>query len=287
VLAAAAQRGLSLEVLRLDVTDEASIAAAVEQIVAEAGTIYGLVNNAGLGQRGCFEDVADAEVRRLFEVNFFGVLAVTRRVLPSMREARRGRVLTVTSVGGRIASFGLSGYCASKFALEGFGEALALEVAPFGLHSVLIEPGIVKTPHWTVHRGTAARALDPASPYAAMFARHEAIADRRTERSRILPVHVARTIHTALTAKRPRMRYVVGAPAAAAVLLRRYLPEGLFERVYFGSLLRRITQGEPPSPATVSPSSPSSSSSSSSSPTPPTTPSSAAGGAGTAKVLQA
>jgi NAD(P)-dependent dehydrogenase (short-subunit alcohol dehydrogenase family) len=243
VLAAAAERGVRLEVLRLDVTDQQSIDAAVETAIARSGAIYGLVNNAGLGQRGCFEDVTDAELRQLFEVNFFGVLAVTRRVLPSMRAAGRGRIVTISSVGGRVASFGLSGYCASKFALEGFGEALALEVAPFGLHSILIEPGIVRTPHWTINRGTARGALDPKSPYYAMFQRHEAIADRRTATSRILPEHVAKAVHRALTARRPKMRYVVGRPAALVVLLRRYLPNDLFERVYFGLLLRKLTRG--------------------------------------------
>jgi NAD(P)-dependent dehydrogenase (short-subunit alcohol dehydrogenase family) len=246
VLAAAAQRGVDLQVLRLDVTDEASIDAAVDAIVSAENGIFGLVNNAGLGQRGCFEDISDAEFRHLFDVNFFGALTVTRRVLPHMRAAGRGRIVTISSVGGRIASFGLSSYCASKFALEGFGEALALETAPFGLHSILIEPGIVKTPHWTVNRGTTERALDPASPYHAMFERHEAIADRRTERSGILPNHVAKAVHQALAAKRPKMRYIVGRPAALVVALRRYLPNDLFERAYFGLLLRQIAREAPP-----------------------------------------
>ena len=249
--AAADLRGLELEALELDVTDEGSIQAAVDEVVARAGGLFGLVNNAGLGQRGCFEDVSDAEVRRLFDVNFFGALAVTRRVLPIMREARRGRVIGISSVGGRVASFGLSSYCATKFALEGFGEALALEIAPFGLHSILIEPGIVKTPHWSINRGTAQRAFSPTSPYADMLARHEALADRRTESSRITPAHVAQAVHKALTARRPRMRYIVGRPATLVVLLRRYVPNALFERVYFGLLLRQIarTTAHPTAPA--------------------------------------
>jgi NAD(P)-dependent dehydrogenase (short-subunit alcohol dehydrogenase family) len=252
VLKEATARGVSLDrlkVLQLDVTDQASIESAVEAIVAETGGIYGLVNNAGLGQRGCFEDVSDAEMRQLFEVNFFGVLAVTRQVLPHMRAAGQGRIITMSSVGGRVASFGLSGYCASKFALEGFGEALALEIAPFGLHSILIEPGIIMTPHWTINRGTTAHALDPASPYANMFRRHEAIADRRTRASKIKPVHVAKAVHQALTAKRPKMRYIVGRPASIVVALRRFVPSGLFERVYFGLLLREITRREQTEPS--------------------------------------
>jgi len=241
VLAAADQRRVRLEVLRLDVTDRASIDAAVDATIADSGHIFGLVNNAGLGLRGCFEDLSEEEIRRLYEVNVFGAIAVTRRVLPHMRAARRGRIVTISSVGGRIATFGVSGYCSTKFALEGFGEALALEVAPFGLHAILVEPGIVKTPHWTVNRGTAARALDPASPYSAMFQRHEAIADRRTERSGTQPADVARAVYHALTAPSPRRRYVVGRPAALLVALRRYLPGDLYDRIYFRVLLHKLT----------------------------------------------
>lgn len=247
-LEAAAQRGVALEVLQLDVTDPASIAAAVDTIVSAAGGIYGLVNNAGLGLRGCLEDLSDAEIREVFEANVFGTMAVTQRVLPHMRAAGRGRVITVSSVGGRIATFGLSAYCATKFALEGFGESLALEVAPFGIRSVLIEPGIINTSRWTVNRGTAQRALDPRGPYFTMFRRHEAIADHLVQRSHTTPEHVAKAVHHALTAHRPRLRYIVGRPATAAVTLRRYLPNALFERVYFGSLLRRLTdEGRSPS----------------------------------------
>jgi NAD(P)-dependent dehydrogenase (short-subunit alcohol dehydrogenase family) len=245
VLEAAGERNVSIQAIQLDVTNQQSIAAAVNLIIAESGEIYGLVNNAGLGGRGCFEDVSDSEMRQLYEVNVFGVMWVTRAVLPFMRQNRRGRILTITSVGGRVASFGLSAYCSTKFAGEGFGESLALEVAPFGIHSIMIEPGIVSTPHWTVNRGTARQASDPASPYFEMFHRHEAFADRRTAVSQIRPRDVALTVHRALTDKRPHMRYVVGRPAALVVACRRFVPEWLFERIYFGFFLGRII-GKPP-----------------------------------------
>jgi NAD(P)-dependent dehydrogenase (short-subunit alcohol dehydrogenase family) len=237
---AAAARGVSLEVVGLDLTDQASIDQAVATTVADSGGIFGLVNNGGVGLRGCLEDVSDAEIRHVFEANVFGTIAVTKAVLPYMRAARRGRIVTMSSVGGRIATFGLSIYSASKFAQEGLGEALALELAPFGLQAVLVEPGIVKTTRWTTHRGTAEKALDGESPYLRLFQAAEEIADRLVERSRTRPIDVAQTVHQALTVQKPHMRYVVGRPASAAVLARRYLPERLFERVYFGTLLRRI-----------------------------------------------
>jgi len=241
VLAAAAEHGVELRVLRLDLCDRASIAAAVDTVVQECGTVFALVNNGGIGLRGCMEDVTDEEIRAVFEANVFGTMAVTQAVLPHMRAAGRGRVVTITSVGGRISTFGLGVYCASKFAQEGFGEALALELAPFDdLHAVMVEPGIIKTERWDEHRGTAAGARDPSSPYFELFRASEEIADRYVERSRTTPRDVAETIHEALTASRPRMRYVVGRPAAAAIALRRYLPSGVFERVYFGPFIKRI-----------------------------------------------
>lgn len=240
VTAAARERGVELRVLELDLTDAASIERAVEHAVAEAGGLYALVNNGGVGLRGCVEDVSADEIRRVFEANVFGTIGVTQAVLPHMRAAGRGRIVTITSVGGRVSAFGVGVYCASKFAQEGFGEALALEVEPFGIQAVLIEPGMIKTARWGEHRGTAARALDPASPYLELFKASEAMADRIVERSRTRPEDVAAAVHHALTTTRPRMRYVVGRPASVVILLRRYLPARFFERVYFGSFLRRI-----------------------------------------------
>jgi NAD(P)-dependent dehydrogenase (short-subunit alcohol dehydrogenase family) len=241
VLAAAAERGVELSVLELDLTDHASIDAAVETVVRECGTVFALVNNGGIGLRGCMEDVTDAEIRAVYEANVFGTMAATKAVLPHMRAAGRGRVVTITSVGGRISTFGLGVYCSSKFAQEGFGEALALELATFdGLHAVMIEPGIIKTERWGEHRGTAAGAADPASPYYDRFRAGEEVADALVERSRTRPEQVGQAIHEALTAHRPKMRYVVGRPAGAAIILRRYLPTGVFERLYWGPFLRRI-----------------------------------------------
>lgn len=244
VLDEAARRGVVLDVVPLDVTDPEAVESGVAGVVAAAGGIHGLVNNAGIGLRGCFEDLDDDEIRRVFEANVFGTMAVTRRVLPHMRAAGRGRIITISSVGGRIATFGLSAYCSTKFAQEGFAEALALEVEPFGIRSILIEPGMIATSRWTVNRGNAARALDLASPYHDLFRRHEELADRFVRSRKTRPEDVARAVHRALTSRRPRMRYIVGRPAAVAVAMRRLLPDGLFERLYFGTLLRHIRGSE-------------------------------------------
>jgi len=240
VLDAAAARGVELEVVQLDMTDPASIEQAVGAIVDANGTIFGLVNNGGVGLRGCLEDVTDDEVRRLFETNIVGTVAVTRAVLPHMRAAGRGRIVTITSVGGRISAFGVGLYCASKFAQEGLAEALWQEVGHFGIKAVIVEPGIIKTERWGMHRGEATGASDPSSPYYGMFRASEAAADKLVERSRTQPADVAAVVHKAMTAQNPKLRYVVGRPAAVVIKLRRYLPERLFERVYFGTFQKRI-----------------------------------------------
>ena len=228
---AAAVLGTTLRVVQLDVTDDASVGEAVDRVAREAG-IDAVVHSAGLGLRGFFEDLSPDEIRRLFDVNVFGVMRVTRTVLPYMRAARRGRVLIITSAGGRLASMTLSGYCAAKFALEGFGESLAPEVAPFGIHVSLIAPGIVMTPHFTVHRGRAAGAVDPGSPYYRRFRQHEELVDRILRTGRLTPAHVAQVIHRALTARRPRLRYVAGWRVALLTMLKRRLPDELFMRLY-------------------------------------------------------
>jgi NAD(P)-dependent dehydrogenase (short-subunit alcohol dehydrogenase family) len=251
VLAAAQARSVQLRVLRLDLNDEASITAAVNQIMSDAGGIFALINNGGVGLRGCLEDVSNDEIRTVFETNIYGTIAVTKAVLPAMREAGRGRVITIGSVVGRVSSFGVSVYCASKFAQEGLAEALSLEITPFGLHSILVEPGIVKTTRWSTNRATSANALASTSAYRALFSAGEVLADKVVERSRTTAADVAVAVAEALTDERPRLRYVVGQPAGLVILLRRYLPNRLFERLYFGGLLRQLLKEAKRHPAPV------------------------------------
>ena len=238
--AAAAGRGVQLRPLEMDITDREAIAAGIAKVLDAAGAVFGLVNNAGIGLRGCLEDCSEEEIEALFETNVLGTVAITRAVIPHMRAAGCGRIVTVSSVGGRVCGFGVALYCASKFAQEGLGEGLAQELAPMGIQSVIVEPGILKTTRWSLHRGTAAGANDPASPYHGLFWASEAIADKLVERSETQPEDVAATIARALSDPNPRMRYVVGRGASVVIALRRYLPESLFERLYFAGHIRRL-----------------------------------------------
>ena len=237
---AAAERGVELDVVDLDLTDRDSIDAAVETVVERAGGVFGLVNNGGIGLRGAVEDSSEEEIRRVFETNVLGTVAVIQAVLPHMRAAGCGRIVTITSVGGRIPGFGVSIYCSSKFAQEGLAEGLSLELAPFGIQSIIVAPGMINTPRWAEHRGTAAGAEDTSSPYYGPFWASEAIADRIVARSPTTPGDVAVTVATALTEEQPRLRYIVGRRARLVVFLRRHLSERRFERLYYGGQLRRL-----------------------------------------------
>lgn len=242
--AAAAAAGVEVEVVALDVTDPATITAAIAEIDARAGGVDLLVNNAGIGLIGAFEDTDEAELRRLFETNFFGLCAVTRAVVPGMRARRRGRIVNVSSVGGRIGSPGIAAYSASKFAVEGLSEALSLELAPFGIQVALVEPGVFRTEMiGPDKRRMTARAADPASPYHARCAEIAAVMQHTHDHGGPDPRDVARTIAAAATAGAPSLRYPVGKDAHALFMLRRVLPPRRFQRTFewlFDAIVRRL-----------------------------------------------
>jgi NAD(P)-dependent dehydrogenase (short-subunit alcohol dehydrogenase family) len=240
--AAAARHNAQLRVLQLDVTDRASIEDTVTSVVEQAGGIYGLINNAGINVSGYFEDLSEEEIRQVFAVNLFGTMAVTRAVLPYMRVARRGRIVIMSSIGGKIASPGATAYCASKFALEGFGESLAQEVKPFGVYVSVLEPGSVKTELYGRNRRLAARALDPQSPYYEWFQQLQGLMDQLARTPAASAEKVAEAVYRTLTDRRPRWRYVVGRRPRLLITLRRYLPGELFERIWTREALRRVTE---------------------------------------------
>ena len=240
--AAARERGVRLHVVPMDVTNAASIEATVEQVVRDSGGLDALVNNAGVTARAYFEDFPEKEIRRLFEVNLFGVMNVTRRVLPHMRARRRGRIVMISSIGGRIGSMCIAPYIATKFGLEGFSESLSLELKPLGIDVVIIEPGLVATELWQEQRRVLPSARNPQSPYYKWFREEEKLAEAVLKSSHNAPSHVAEKVLLALSVRRPRLRYVVGRRAQAVLSLRRHLPGELFERIYFGEILRRIAR---------------------------------------------
>jgi NAD(P)-dependent dehydrogenase (short-subunit alcohol dehydrogenase family) len=239
--AAAARHKVQLDVLQLDITDDASIREAVRTIASRSGALYGLVNNAGAILRGYFEDVSDQEVRGVFEANVFGTMALTRAVLPMLREAHRGRIIVMSSTGGRLGSPGNSAYCASKFALEGFAECLQQEMVLFGVQVSLVEPGFVSTELFGRNRHIASRAMAADSPYRDWFQKLEQLTDDEVKSAVVTPTDVAEVVFEILEAKRPRLRYLVGRRGRFLINLRRYLPGEIFDHFWIREMTRRVT----------------------------------------------
>ncbi|TMD98589.1 MAG: SDR family NAD(P)-dependent oxidoreductase [Chloroflexi bacterium] len=222
--------------LALDVTDEASMSAAVATVEEEAGGIEALVNNAGYSQGGPLEEVPLEEVRRQFETNVFGLLRMCQLVLPGMRGRRRGRIVNVGSMGGRLTFPGGGPYHATKYAVEALSDALRFEVAGFGIQVVLLEPGLIRTNFGVTAVGSIDAVPSGGGPYAD-FATAVAATTAHAysgPTGRVLgagPEAVARVIERAITASRPRARYVVTPGARAMIGLRAVLPDRAFDAV--------------------------------------------------------
>lgn len=208
-LARAVEAGtLPVRPVALDVDDASSVTRAVDDVLARAGRIDVLVNNAGIGGGGPIADVPVDWAKTLFETNYFGAIRMIQAVLPGMRERRSGAIVNVSSIAGRVAIAGHGHYSAVKHALEAASEALAQEVTAFGIRVSVVEPGVVVTPIFSKAR----RFADPASPYA-VHVRRLLLFYQMQMKMPSQPEDVARVIHEAVTTDTPRFRYLVGEDA--------------------------------------------------------------------------
>ena len=222
--------GGAITPLQLDVTRPNQIAAAatdVRTLVGQAG-LAGLVNNAGMAVAAPLEFLPIAELRAQLEVNVVGQLAVTQAFLPLLRQAQ-GRIINISSMGGRVAGPWTGPYHASKFALEALTDALRQELAPWQMHVVSIEPGVIATPIWETSLARAKRLVEQLPPaahglYGAQLANQLARAEQNLRRG-IPPERVAAVVWKALTAHRPRTRYPVGSDAWLAINIIARLPD--------------------------------------------------------------
>ena len=220
---------LKIELLQLDVTDEASVKKAVAHVIDAAGQIDVLVNNAGIGAHGPIEETEDDEAKEIFETNFFGALRVIRAALPHMREKKAGIIINVSSLAGRVGPPFDGIYSASKFALEAVSEALNYEVHPFGIRVALIEPGGFETNIGSTRR--IPRGYGEGSPYLALDQRFEEALTKlpgRDEESD--PQVVAEAIYNAVHDEEPKLRYLVGKDAEMIGALRKQLDDEQFEQ---------------------------------------------------------
>lgn len=227
--------------LALDVTDDESMRAAVEAIEAEEGAVGALVNNAGYSQSGAVESVPLAEIRRQFETNVFGLVRLCQLVLPKMRERGAGRIVNVSSMGGKLVFPGGGIYHGTKHAVEAISDALRFEVKGFGVDVVVVEPGTIRSNF--ADATSAAMAHNESGPYAAFNASVEQATRDAYERGPLKllgggPDAVAKVIERALTAKSPRIRYKVTPSAHLLVRARGLATDGMWDR-FMASQFRR------------------------------------------------
>jgi NAD(P)-dependent dehydrogenase (short-subunit alcohol dehydrogenase family) len=221
--------GAGAHLLSLDVTDDSSMTAAVEAILRETKRIDVLINNAGYGSYGSLEDVPLMEARRQFDVNIFGLARLTQLVLPTMRAQRAGRIVNISSIGGKIGEPFGSWYHATKFAVEGLSDSLRMELRQFGIDVVVIQPGAIITEWNSIARdGLIKYSGDGAyGDSARAYVKFMASADQGWLPSP--PSVVAKAIVKAVQASKPRTRYATGGGARAVLFLRRMLPDRIFD----------------------------------------------------------
>ena len=225
--ALAREKKLPLETLSMDVCGDASVKAGVSSALAKAGAIDVLINNAGVVYAGAVEDLRLEDWRNQFETNFFGVIRVTQAVLPHMRERRKGRILMMSSVSGFVTPPTQGAYSASKHAIEAAANAMRYELYPFGIETILIEPGYIVT---NIQQ-TAMELAQPYQeefkngPYAKIYARYWSNATNTRAQSKTTPEDCARFILDAIEAPRPRARYCVTPLATFAKWAKRLLSD--------------------------------------------------------------
>src|SRR6266849_317076 len=227
--ALAREKKLPLETLELDVCDDASVKAAVSKALGKAGAIDVLVNNAGLVYGGAVEDLRMEDWRRQFETNFFGVIRVTQAILPHMRERRKGRILMMSSVSGFVTPPTQGAYSASKHAIEAVANALRYELYPYGIETILIEPGYIVT-------NIQQTALELAKCYQEEFqsgpyATYWSNATTTRAQSKTMPEDCARIMLEAIEAPRPKARYGVTPLATFAKWAKRLLSDRAADRM--------------------------------------------------------
>lgn len=228
--------------LELDVTRDESMRAMVDSVLRHTTRIDALINNAGYGSYGALEDVPMEEGRAQFEVNVFGLARLTQLVLPFMRAQGSGKIVNVTSIGGKIHEPLGSWYHATKFAVEGLSDCLRMEVSPFGIDVIVIEPGAIKT-EWSGIAQTKVLEVSGASAYqtqARLRAGMLAYADRGASN----PTVIALTISKALQSMKPKTRYAAGSGAFVMLLLRRILSDRGFDWV-MEAVARRVGSANP------------------------------------------
>src|ERR1041384_7256436 len=230
-----AKEKLDLNILQLDVNDRSSIDNAINRIETEEKRIDVLINNAGYGLVGFFEELELDEIRKQFETNFFGVLDVTKKVIPIMREQNSGTIINLSSGAGQVGFPGISAYVSTKFAIEGFSESLMYELFPFGIRVIIIEPGVIKTNFFN-NCIVSDESSKKGSLYSNSLKRIQNNIELMQEHA-THPVEVAKVILQALNTDEPKQRYVVGNDAVMILEAKRSLSDIEFKKMMMQNII--------------------------------------------------
>ncbi len=226
------QAGVKL--LAMDVTEEASMVKGVNEILQTEGRIDALVNNAGYGSYGALEDVPLSEARYQFEVNIFGMARLTQLVLPQMRKQRSGRIINISSIGGKLGEPHGAWYHATKYAVEGLSDSIRMELKQFGIDVVIIEPGAIIT-EWTNIARENLLKVSGNTDYKVLAQKHTNMF-AKADKAGSPPIVVARTIVKAITTSHPKTRYATGGGAKPILFMRRLLSDRMFDKLMLGMM---------------------------------------------------
>ena len=230
------KRGGQVDIFSLDVTQISSVEQCIKMVIEKYGRVDVLINNAGFGIGGSFEDLTQDEIRQNMEVNFFGVQNVTRAVLPQMRKQKSGRIINISSVAGLSASPFFSAYNSSKWALEAFSECLSYEVKPFGIDVCMIEPGTYPTKIFYDNARYAKGFDDPQSPYHVVSKTLKRSVLNYVNASKKDPENVAKLVEKLIESKNPALRNLPDNESRMLWMLRRFLPFAVYRWMIMSSL---------------------------------------------------
>lgn len=227
---------LGVVALRMDIARQDDVADVVDTIRQEHGGVDVLVNNAGFGSYGAMEDTTIEDARYQFEVNLFGPARLTKALLPHMRQKKRGHIVNITSMGGKIYTPLGSWYHATKHALEGWSDCLRLELAPFGIHVIIVEPGIIQTESGSTMLGPMMERSGSSACSDMAKAVESATKTSYEEGGGSPPSVIATTVSAALKARKPRTRYAVGKLAKPLIFVRKCFGDRVFDRAVMGRI---------------------------------------------------
>lgn len=226
---------LPLNILELDVNDDASTENTIRHIKSEARRIDVLINNAGYGLVGFFEDLTLDEIKKQFETNFFAVLNITKKIVPIMRVQKRGTIINISSGAGQVGFPGISAYVSTKFAIEGFSESLMYELFPFGIKVIIIEPGVIKS-NFFRNCIVSERSRKMSSPYFQSLDKIQKNIELMQEHA-TSPVDVAKVILEVLSYKEPKQRYIVGNDVAMVLEAKKNLSDMEFKKMMMENII--------------------------------------------------